>query len=149
MDQIQKIPATDPNTDQKLTDPTLELSHVRPGDYKKISDPLIQPCPVCGGRVCHYTEKTSSVKVRGPGTPTRHICRSCYEQARDMEQAAVQILPGAIQLTDLVHVQAHSGTIGMCSACGTDAATYTVPGTETAICQICYSKIAREQVDIR
>jgi primase-polymerase (primpol)-like protein len=134
--------------DQKSTDPTLDLSQVRPGDYKKILDgPLVQPCPVCGGRVCHYTEKIASVNARGRGSQTRHICGTCHASARDREQAAVQTLPGAISITDLVRVTA--GTVGRCTVCDMQTAAYHIPGTETAICESCYGKLVREQVDIR
>jgi len=141
VDQIRKIPTTDPTG-------TLDLSQVRPEDYKKISDgPRVQPCQVCGGRQIHYTEKISSVNARGRGSQTRHICGTCYTLARDREQAAVQIVPGSILLDDLVPVRPDN--YGKCSVCGLQEAAYCIKDTQTVICSSCYAKVVRDQVDIR
>ena len=95
----------------------------------------------------HYTEKITSVNARGQGSQTRHICWICYTLARDREQAAVQTLPGAIKLTDLVRVTA--GTVGRCTTCDMQTAPYQCPGIDTAICESCYGKLVRDPVDIR
>ena len=79
--------------------PALTPAQVNPGDYS-----LIEPGRICGGRVVHYTER---YQVR---------------QARDHEQAAVQILPGAIPLDEIKPIDA--GLFGRCSVCGLQAAAY-------------------------
>jgi len=47
---------------------------------------------------------------------TRHICRGCYNRARAREQAAIQILPGAIPLDEVEPVDV--GLVGRCLVCG-------------------------------
>ncbi len=126
----------------------LTLAQVNPGDYSPIADgPLIEPCPVCGGRVVHYTERFQARQARGPKERSRHICRGCYNRARAREQAAVQILPGAIPLDEVEPVDA--GLFGRCSVCGLQVAAYNHAGSGTAICSVCYEKLVREQVEIR
>jgi hypothetical protein len=133
---------------QPAAEPALTLAQVNPGDYSPIADgSLIEPCPVCGGRVVHYTERYQARQARGPKGTSRHICRSCYNKARDREQAAVQILPGAIPLDEVKPITA--GLLGRCSVCGLQAATYDHAGSGTAICSRCYEKLVREQVDVR
>jgi hypothetical protein len=128
--------------------PALTLAQVNPGEYSPITDgPLIEPCPVCGGRVVHYTERYQARQARGPKEKSRHICRGCYNQARAREQAAVQILPGAIPLDEVEPVDA--GLFGRCSVCGLQSARYLHAGSGTAICSVCYEKLVREQVEIR
>jgi len=126
----------------------LTLAQVDPGDYSPIAGgPLIEPCPVCGGRVVHYTERFQARQARGPKERSRHICRNCYNKARDREQAAVQVLPGAIPLDEVRPITA--GLLGRCSVCGLQAAGYLHAGSGTAICPVCYEKLVREQVEIR
>ena len=94
--------------------PALTLAQVNPGDYSPIPDgPLIEPCLACGCRVVHYTER---YQARGKQEKSRHICRSCYNRARPREQAAVQVLPGAIPLDEVTSVD--PGLVGRCSVCG-------------------------------
>ncbi|WP_440950245.1 hypothetical protein [Methanosphaerula subterraneus] len=119
-----------------------------PGDYSPIADgSLIEPCPVCGGRVVHYVERFQARQARGKQEKSRHICRGCFNRARDREQAAVQVLPGAIPLDEVRPITA--GLVGRCSVCGLQAATYDHAGSGTAICSRCYEKLVREQVDLR
>ncbi|ACL15747.1 hypothetical protein [Methanosphaerula palustris] len=128
--------------------PPLTLAQVNPGDYSLIpGGPLIEPCPVCGGRVVHYTERYQARKARGPKEKSRNICRGCYNRARACEQAAIQVLPGVIPLDEVESVDA--GLFGRCSVCGLQAATYNHAGSGTGICSVCYEKLVREQVDIR
>lgn len=106
---------------QPATKPALTLAQVNPGDYSPIADgSLIEPCPVCGGRVVHYTERYQARQARGPKEKSRHICRGCYNRARDREQAAVQVLPGAIPLDEVRPITA--GLLGPCSVCGLQSA---------------------------
>ncbi|WP_440950792.1 hypothetical protein [Methanosphaerula subterraneus] len=98
---------------------------------------LVKPCPVCGGRVVHYTER---FQARGQKERSWHICRGCYNRTR--EQAAVQILPGAIPLDEVRPVDA--GLFGRCSVCGLQSAEYSHDGSGTAICSVCYEKLVRE-----
>ena len=133
---------------QPAVEPALTLAQVNPGDYSPIAGgPLIEPCPVCGGRVVHYTERFQARQARGPKERSRHICRNCYNKARAREQAAVQILPGAIPLDEVEPIDA--GLLGRCSVCGLQVAAYNHAGSGTAICSVCYEKLMREQVDIR
>jgi hypothetical protein len=133
---------------QPAAEPALTLAQVNPGDYSPIADgPLIEPCPVCGGRVVHYTERYQARQARSPKEKSRHICRGCYNRARAREQAAVQVLPGVIPLDEVKPVD--PGLLGRCSVCGLQAATYDHAGSGTAICSKCYEKLVREQVDVR
>ncbi len=126
----------------------LTLAQVDLGDYSPIADgPMIEPCPVCGGRVVHYTERFQARQARGKQERSRHICRGCFNRARAREQAAVQILAGAIPLDEVEPVDA--GLVGRCSVCGLQVAAYSHAGSGTAICSVCYEKLVREQVDIR
>lgn len=135
-------------TPQPAAVPVLPLVQVNPGDYSLIAGgPLIESCPVCGGRVVHYTERYQARQARGPKEKSRHICRSCYNQARAREQAGVQILSGAIPLDEVEPVD--PGLFGRCSVCGLQSARYLQAGSGTAICSVCYEKLVREQVDIR
>jgi hypothetical protein len=128
--------------------PPLTLAQVNPGDYSRIpGGPLVESCPICGGRVVHYTERYQARQARGVKERSRHICRGCYHRARAREQASVQILPGAIPLNEVEPVD--PGLFGRCSVCGLQAATYNHAGSGTAICSVCYEKLVREQVDIR
>jgi len=131
-----------------VAEPALTLAQVNPGDYSPIADgSLIEPCPVCGGRVVHYTERFQARLARGKQETSRHICRGCYNRARAREQAAVQILPGAIPLDEVKPVD--PGLLGRCSVCGLQVAAYCHAGSGTAICSVCYEKLVREQVDVR
>ena len=135
-------------TSPAANNPPLTLAQVNPGDYSPIpGGPLIEPCPVCGGRVVHYTERYQARQARGVKEKSRHICRSCFNRARSREQAAVQVLPGAIPLDEVTPVD--PGLFGRCSVCGLQAAAYNHAGSGTAICSVCYEKLAREQVDVR
>jgi hypothetical protein len=67
--------------------------------------------------------------------------------ARAREQAAIQILPGAIPLDEIEPVDA--SLFGRCSICGLQTAAFSHAGSGTAICSVCYEKLVREQVDIR
>ncbi len=126
----------------------LTLAQVDPGDYSPIADgSLIEPCPVCGGRMVHYVERFQARQARGKQETSRHICRNCYNRARAREQAAVQVLPGTIPLDEVRPITA--GLLGRCSVCGLQAATYDHAGSGTAICSRCYEKLVREQVDVR
>ena len=125
----------------------MTLAQVNPGDYSPIpNDPLIEPCPIYGGRVVHYTERYQARQARGAKEKSRHICRSYYHQARDREQVAVLILPDAIPLDEVKPIDA--GLFGRCTVCGLQAAAYNHAGSGTAICSVCYEKLVREQVYI-
>jgi hypothetical protein len=133
---------------QPAPTPALTLAQVNPGDYSPIAGgPLIEPCPVCGGRVVHYVERYQARQARGLKETSRHICRGCYNRARVREQAAVQILPGAIPLDEVEPVDA--GLFCRCSVCGLQVAAYDHAASGTAICSVCYEKLVREQVDIQ
>ncbi|ACL17338.1 hypothetical protein [Methanosphaerula palustris] len=67
--------------------------------------------------------------------------------ARVREQAAVQVLPGAIPIDEVKPIA--SGLLGRCSVCGLQVATYSHADSGTAICSRCYEKLVREQVEIR
>jgi hypothetical protein len=67
--------------------------------------------------------------------------------AQSREQAALQILPGAIPLDEVEPLDA--GLFGRCSVCGLQVAGYNHAGSGTAICSVCYEKLVREQVEIR
>ncbi len=95
----------------------------------------------------HYTERYQARQARGPKERSRHICRGCYNQARAREQAAVQVLPGAIPLDEVEPVDA--GLFGRCSVCGLQTAGYLHTGSGTVICSVCYEKLVREQVGIQ
>ncbi|WP_440949197.1 hypothetical protein [Methanosphaerula subterraneus] len=128
--------------------PPLTSAQVDPMDYSLIpGGPLVEPCPVCGGRVVHYVERFQARQARGKQERSRHICRSCYNRARSREQAAVQVLPGAIPLDEVRPVD--PGLVGRCLVCGLQAAAYDHAGSGTVICSVCYEKLVREQVDIR
>jgi hypothetical protein len=128
--------------------PPLTFARVNPMDYSLIpGGPLVEPCPVCGGRVVHYVERFQARQARGKQEKSRHICRGCFNRARAREQAAVQVLPGAIPLDEVKPVD--PGLVGRCSVCGLQAAAYDHAGSGTAICSVCYEKLVREQVDIR
>jgi hypothetical protein len=137
--------ATNPEV---TTAPPLTLAQVNPGDYSLIpGGPLVEPCPICGGPLVHYTERYQAQQARGAKERSRHICRGCYHRARAREQVAVQILPGAIPLNEVEPVD--PGLVGRCSVCGLQAAGYLHASGGTAICSVCYEKLVREQVDIR
>jgi hypothetical protein len=97
--------------------------------------------------VVHCVERFQARQARGKQKRSRHICRGCYNRARAREQAADQILPGAIPLDEVEPVDA--GLFGRCSVCGLQAAAYNHAGSRTGICPVCYEKLVREQVDIR
>ena len=143
-----QVTASNSTGPQPAAEPALTLAQVNPTDYSPIAGgPLIEPCPICGGRVVHYTERFQARQARGPKERSRHICRNCYNKARAREQAAVQILPGAIPLDEVEPIDA--GLLGRCSVCGLQVAAYNHAGSGTAICSVCYEKLMREQVDIR
>ncbi|WP_440950790.1 hypothetical protein [Methanosphaerula subterraneus] len=75
---------------------------------------------------CYQARQARCLKERG-----RHIYRGCYNRARAREQAAVQILPGAIPLDEVEPVDA--GLFGRCSVCGLQVAAYNHAGSGTAI----------------
>ncbi|ACL17332.1 sigma-70 RNA polymerase sigma factor region 4 domain-containing protein [Methanosphaerula palustris] len=127
--------------------PALDLAQVRAGDYSPIADGAIaETCPICSGRLVHYQEKFTAMKSRGGDHP-RRLCRSCYTQAKEREQTAVQALPGAIPIDEVKPIA--SGLLGRCTVCGLQVATYSHVDSGTALCSVCYEKLVREQVEIR
>jgi hypothetical protein len=127
--------------------PALDLAQVRAGDYSPIADgAIVETCPICSGRLVHYQEKFTAMKSRGGDHP-RRLCRSCYTRAKEREQTAVQVLPGAIPLDEVKPIA--SGLLGRCTVCGLQVATYSHADSGTALCSRCYEKLVREQVEIR
>ncbi|ACL16713.1 hypothetical protein [Methanosphaerula palustris] len=139
--------ATEVDEKNSIRPPVLTLAQVRASDYSQIAKgAIVETCPLCSGRLVHYQEKFTAMKNRGGDHP-RRLCRSCYTQAKEREQAAVQVLPGAIPFDEVRPITA--GLLGRCSVCGLQAATYDHAGSGTAICSRCYEKLVREQVDVR
>ena len=132
---------------QPAAGPVLTLAQVRASDFSQIADGAIaETCPICSGRLVHYQEKFTAMKSRGGDHP-RRVCRSCYTQAKEREQTAVQVLPGAIPLAEVQPIA--SGLLGRCTVCGLQVATYSHADSGTALCSVCFEKLVREQVDIR
>jgi hypothetical protein len=132
---------------QPAAAPVLTFAQVRASDFSPIIDgALVETCPICCGRLVHYQEKYQAMKSRGGDHP-RRLCRSCYTRAKEREQTAVQVLPGAIPLAEVKPIA--SGLLGRCTVCGLQVATYSHADSGTALCSVCFEKLVRDQVDIR
>jgi hypothetical protein len=130
------------------SEPELTRLKIDPADFVKLPDgPMIETCPGCGGRMVHYKERYQVVKARGKGSPTLRICRGCYQRARDREAEAIQPL-NTIPIADLERVE-DPARFGRCTTCQIGPVAYARPDSDTQICQQCYEKLARGQVDIR
>jgi len=144
----QKIAKIELNPDSQTQPVSRVLGKVNPADFTPLPDKyLIEPCPGCGGRMVHYTERYQTVKARR-GETAIHICRDCYQAAKRAAVAAIQPLPGIVPVDEIEHVE-HPENFGRCDICKMERVAYRHAGSSTGICSECYAKLVREQVDIR
>nr|WP_319539068.1 hypothetical protein [uncultured Methanospirillum sp.] len=99
------------------------------------------PCDCCGSEWVQYQERMTRERLSAPPRRNRKICRSCYEHARLEEAASVRALPGVVDAGSMTRL---TSDIGRCQVCGTFKATWHDPGSRTAVCDSCRSRILRE-----
>jgi len=99
------------------------------------------PCDCCGSEWVQYQERMTHERLSAPPRMNRKICRSCYEHARLEEAASVSSLPGVIEAGSMTRL---TSDIERCQVCDTFRATWHDPGSRTAVCDSCRSRILRE-----
>ena len=105
------------------------------------------PCPYCRRRKVHYHIRRHGRSTEAAGAMATSICQDCYEAARRREQIAIQTLPGVLPVGELVRI--NPARHGRCDVCHLGTATYRHVASATVLCNVCYAKQVRDQVEVR
>ena len=124
------------------------LADINPADFVPLLDGhLLEPCAVCGSRAVHYKERYRAARRAGDGAQPIRICKTCFDTAKQREQAGVRTLPGSLPIDEIERLD--PPRFGRCDICQLDQGIYRHHASSTKICANCYSALMRAQVDNR